>query len=122
MSPKLKGRSFWFDAEIVMYCWIETSVLSDIPAVITDFRVLVDFQTLQCMIWSWICFEGVGDWIWWLEEWFWIRCASAGSNEVSLPWVFPSPIRLYSVEVSMFFDLVSVSTLRETVESGVWVN
>jgi hypothetical protein len=52
MSPKLKGRSFWFDAELVMSGWIETSVLSDIPAVITDFRVLFDFQTLLFMIWS----------------------------------------------------------------------
>jgi hypothetical protein len=45
----------------VMYCWIETSVLSDVPAVIADFRVLVDFQTLHCMIWRWISFEGAGD-------------------------------------------------------------
>jgi hypothetical protein len=47
---EIEGRSFWFDAEIVMSSWIETSVFSDIPAVIADFRVLVGFQTLQCMI------------------------------------------------------------------------
>jgi hypothetical protein len=63
MSRKLKDRSVWFDAEIVMSSRIETSVLSDIPAVITDFWVLVDFQTFRCMIWSWISFEGAGDWI-----------------------------------------------------------
>jgi hypothetical protein len=52
MLPKLKGRSVQFDAEIVMSCRIETSGLSDVPAVIVDFRVLVDFQTLRCMVWS----------------------------------------------------------------------
>jgi hypothetical protein len=52
MSPKLKGWSFWFDAEIVMSRWIETSGLSDVVALMTDFRVLVDFQTLRFMIWG----------------------------------------------------------------------
>jgi hypothetical protein len=63
MSPKLKGSSFWFDAEVMMSSWIETSLLSDIVALMTDFRVLVDFQTLWCMIWSLISFESAGDWI-----------------------------------------------------------
>jgi hypothetical protein len=45
MSPKLKGRLFWFDVEIVMDSWIETSVLSDIVALMSNCRVLVDFQS-----------------------------------------------------------------------------
>jgi hypothetical protein len=52
MSPKLKGRLFSLDAEIVRSSWIERFVLSDIAAVMTDFRVLADFQTLRCMNWS----------------------------------------------------------------------
>jgi hypothetical protein len=45
-----RAEEMVFDGELLILCRIETSVLSDIVAVITDCRVLADFQSSNVSI------------------------------------------------------------------------
>jgi hypothetical protein len=93
-------------------------VLWDIVALITDFRVLVDFQTARCMIWSSSVLRGQetgfdgfkSDFLFAMLPLARIKCHCRESVRLRFGFVLSN--------FSMFFDLASVSTLRETVEMG----